>query len=106
MAQEKFKFKSTETQHNLRLWLKPRTDLERDFESYGRIKDIWVAQNPPGFGFIIFDDVRDAVREMDGKSLCGSKIHVELAGGPWRCECVSYVLYINRGCILDIPSFR
>ena len=66
-----------------------RTDLERDFDSFGRIKDIWVARNPPGFGFIIFDDARDAedaVREMDGKRLCGSKVRVEFARGPSRGE--------------------
>ena len=30
MAQEKFKFKSTETHHNLRLWLKPDSILHHD----------------------------------------------------------------------------
>ncbi|XP_065678460.1 serine/arginine-rich splicing factor 7-like [Hydra vulgaris] len=59
-----------------------RTELEREFECIGRLRDVWVARNPPGFGFIIFEDPRDAedaVREMDGKKICGSRIRVELA---------------------------
>ena len=62
-----------------------RSELEREFEYFGRMKDVWVARNPPGFGFIIFDDARDAedaVRDMDGKRICGSRIRVEFAHGP------------------------
>ena len=67
-----------------------RGELEKEFEYFGRLKDVWVARNPPGFGFIIFDDSRDAedaVKEMDGKRVCGSKIRVEFARGPTRGEC-------------------
>ena len=62
-----------------------RTELEREFEHIGRMRDIWVARNPPGFGFIIFEDPRDAddaVRDMDGKRVCGTKVRVEKARGP------------------------
>lgn len=62
-----------------------RNELEKEFESFGRLRDVWVARNPPGFGFIIFEDARDAedaVREMDGKRVCGSRIRVEFARGP------------------------
>merc|ERR1712226_585194 len=64
-----------------------RTELEREFEYFGRLKDVWVARNPPGFGFIVFDDARDAedaVKEMDGKRVCGTRIRVEYACGPTR----------------------
>merc|ERR1712226_696036 len=64
-----------------------RTELEREFEYFGRLKDVWVARNPPGFGFIVFDDARDAedaVKEMDGKRVCGTRIRVEYARGPTR----------------------
>ena len=46
-----------------------RYDLEREFERYGHLREAWVARKPPGFGFIEFEDPRDAndaVREMDG----------------------------------------
>ena len=64
-----------------------RSELEREFEYFGSLRDVWVARNPPGFGFIVFDDGRDAedaVREMDGKRVCGTRIRVEFARGPTR----------------------
>ena len=64
-----------------------RTELEREFEYFGRLRDVWVARNPPGFGFIVFEDARDAddaVKEMDGKRVCGTRIRVEYARGPTR----------------------
>ena len=64
-----------------------RTELEREFEYFGRLRDVWVARNPPGFGFIVFEDARDAedaVKDMDGKRVCGTRIRVEFARGPSR----------------------
>jgi len=61
-----------------------RTELEREFEYFGTLRDVWVARNPPGFGFIVYEDGRDAedaVREMDGKRVCGTRIRVEFAKG-------------------------
>lgn len=61
-----------------------RTELEREFEYFGSLRDVWVARNPPGFGFIVYEDARDAedaVREMDGKRVCGTRIRVEFAKG-------------------------
>ena len=37
-----------------------RSELEREFEYFGPLRDAWVARNPPGFGFIVFEDARDA----------------------------------------------
>ena len=62
-----------------------RRELEREFEYFGPLRDVWVARNPPGFGFIIFEDTRDAedaVREMDGRRVCGVKVRCEFARGP------------------------
>ena len=61
-----------------------RTELEAEFEKFGSLRDVWVARNPPGFGFILFDDSRDAgdaLKEMDGRRVCGSRIRVEYARG-------------------------
>ena len=62
-----------------------RYELERNFEKFGRLRDVWVARNPPGFGFIMFDDrddAKDAVYDMDGARIDGVRIRVEFARGP------------------------
>ena len=38
----------------------PAHDLRRAFDRYGKIIDIWVAQKPPGFAFVDFDNDQDA----------------------------------------------
>ena len=46
-----------------------RDDLEDVFNRFGYLRSVWVARNPPGFAFVVFDDPRDAkdaVRELDG----------------------------------------
>ena len=66
-------------------------EIEEKFEKFGRLKDVWIARNPPGFAFLVYEDSRDAddaVREMDGAQCCGNRIRVEHAraraprGGP------------------------
>ncbi|KYO33117.1 serine/arginine-rich splicing factor 3 [Alligator mississippiensis] len=50
-----------------------KTELERAFGYYGPLRSVWVARNPPGFAFVEFEDPRDAadaVRELDGRTLC------------------------------------
>uniref|UniRef100_A0A8C6PQQ1 Serine/arginine-rich splicing factor 3 n=1 Tax=Nothobranchius furzeri TaxID=105023 RepID=A0A8C6PQQ1_NOTFU len=64
-----------------------KTELERAFGYYGPLRSVWVARNPPGFAFVEFEDPRDAsdaVRELDGRSLCGSRVRVELSTGEKR----------------------
>ena len=56
--------------------------IEQEFSKFGLIKDVWIARNPPGFAFVVYNDARDAeeaVRVMDNKRLCGAKIKVELS---------------------------
>mmetsp|Transcript_22360 Transcript_22360/g.35017 ORF Transcript_22360/g.35017 Transcript_22360/m.35017 type:complete len:85 (+) Transcript_22360:50-304(+) len=36
-------------------------DLRDFFRDYGQLNDAWVARKPPGFGFVWFEDERDAV---------------------------------------------
>ncbi|KAI7757602.1 hypothetical protein M8C21_016493, partial [Ambrosia artemisiifolia] len=46
-------------------------DIEDEFRTFGVIKSVWVARRPPGYGFVDFDDKRDAldaIRELDGKN--------------------------------------
>ncbi|XP_043824187.1 serine/arginine-rich splicing factor 7-like [Dromiciops gliroides] len=62
-------------------------ELERAFSYYGPLRTVWIARNPPGFAFVEFDDPRDAedaVRGLDGKVICGSRVRVELSTGMPR----------------------
>ncbi|CAB1353734.1 unnamed protein product [Coregonus sp. 'balchen'] len=64
-----------------------KTELERSFGYYGPLRSVWVARNPPGFAFVEFEDPRDAtdaVRELDGRTLSGSRVRVELSNGEKR----------------------
>lgn len=64
-----------------------KTELERSFGYYGPLRSVWVARNPPGFAFVEFEDPRDAtdaVRELDGRTMCGSRVRVELSTGEKR----------------------
>ncbi|KYO18396.1 serine/arginine-rich splicing factor 7 [Alligator mississippiensis] len=59
-------------------------ELERAFSYYGPLRTVWIARNPPGFAFVEFEDPRDAedaVRGLDGKVICGSRVRVELSTG-------------------------
>ncbi|XP_051529337.1 serine/arginine-rich splicing factor 7-like [Myxocyprinus asiaticus] len=62
-------------------------ELERAFGYYGPLRTVWIARNPPGFAFVEFEDPRDAedaVRGIDGKMICGSRVRVELSTGMPR----------------------
>ncbi|XP_075893549.1 serine/arginine-rich splicing factor 3a [Nelusetta ayraudi] len=64
-----------------------KNELERTFGYYGPLRSVWVARNPPGFAFVEFEDSRDAsdaVRELDGRNLCGMRVRVELSNGEKR----------------------
>lgn len=44
-------------------------EIETAFGAFGRVVNVWVARNPPGFAFVAFEDPRDAedaVRCLDG----------------------------------------
>ncbi|EPQ02454.1 Serine/arginine-rich splicing factor 3 [Myotis brandtii] len=64
-----------------------KTELKQAFGYYGSLRSVWVARNPPGFAFVEFEDHRDAadaVRELDGRTLCGYRVRVELSNGEKR----------------------
>jgi len=57
-------------------------ELEREFKSFGPITDVWVARNPPGFAFLVFkypEDAERAVRDLNGRMVCGRRVRVEHA---------------------------
>ncbi len=58
-----------------------RSELEEIFSRYGKIKNVFVARNPPGFAFIEFDNERnaeEAARALDGSTMCGSRVTVSI----------------------------
>lgn len=61
-----------------------KQELEDAFSHYGPLKNVWVARNPPGFAFVEFEDARDAedaVKALDGRTVCGRRARVELSNG-------------------------
>ncbi|KAG4076188.1 hypothetical protein HA402_014737 [Bradysia odoriphaga] len=61
-----------------------KNDLEDSFSYYGPLRNVWIARNPPGFAFVEFEDARDAedaVRGLDGRTICGRRARVELSNG-------------------------
>ena len=62
-------------------------EIEEVFNKYGKLKNVWVARNPPGFAFVEFEDERDAedsVRALDGTRICGVRASVEMSSGRSR----------------------
>ncbi|EEB13469.1 transformer-2 sex-determining protein, putative [Pediculus humanus corporis] len=61
-----------------------KQELEDAFGYYGPLRNVWVARNPPGFAFVEFEDPRDAddaVRGLDGRTVCGRRVRVEPSNG-------------------------
>ena len=65
--------------------------MEDSFRKFGMVRSVWIARKPPGFGFVEFDDPRDAddaCKELDGKEMDqeritdpGNRIRVQLSNG-------------------------
>ncbi len=61
-----------------------KRDIEDFFRGAGTLTEVWVARQPPGFGFAIFEDPRDAedaVRDLNGRDLRGKPVRVEVSHG-------------------------
>mmetsp|Transcript_6110 Transcript_6110/g.9487 ORF Transcript_6110/g.9487 Transcript_6110/m.9487 type:complete len:192 (+) Transcript_6110:25-600(+) len=61
-----------------------KEELERFFGKHGPLEAVWIARNPPGFGFVTFRDPRDAqdaCDDLDGRELVGRYVKVEMANG-------------------------
>lgn len=58
-------------------------ELEQAFAKYGAISDVWISRDRPGFGFVTFespDCADEAVRNLNGTTVAGCQIRVEVAG--------------------------
>ncbi|XP_071445196.1 RNA-binding protein Rsf1-like [Hetaerina americana] len=57
------------------------------FKNFGKLNNVWVAFNPPGFAFIEFeneDEAEVAVDNLNGAEVLGAKIRVEISRGRGR----------------------
>lgn len=56
-----------------------RSDIQRLFEEFGSLKEVWMANSPPCFGFAVFkhkSNAMAALKGTDGMMLCGTRIRV------------------------------
>jgi len=59
-----------------------RKEVEKLFSKFGPINEVWVATNPPCFAFVNFkhrSDAEQAIRELDGKVIAGSRVGMSFA---------------------------
>ncbi|CAF0728251.1 unnamed protein product [Brachionus calyciflorus] len=64
-----------------------KDEIERIFSDFGKLTNVFVARNPHGFAFIEYEDRRDAedaVKALDGRMVCGTRVRVELSHGKSR----------------------
>lgn len=66
-----------------------KDEVEEAFKTFGKIVNIWIAKQPPGFGFVTFwneADAREAAKQMNGEKTSfsadnGSGLRVEQSTG-------------------------
>jgi len=59
-----------------------RSDLEKVFAPFGEIKEVWMTNSRPCFGFAVYKDKKDAataLKACDGVEICGCRIRVTFA---------------------------
>lgn len=57
-------------------------ELKKFFEKFGPLLEVWFARRPPCYAFVVFknkEDAEEAVRECDGKHVCGVRARVSHA---------------------------
>merc|ERR1712235_127004 len=63
------------------------TEVEKEFSYYGKLQSVWIARRPPGFAYVEFEDgrdARDARKDLDGRTVFGRRIKVEISHGRKR----------------------
>ncbi|XP_049825361.1 serine/arginine-rich splicing factor 7 isoform X2 [Aethina tumida] len=90
-----------------------RSDLEKVFAPYGELKEIWMTNSAPCFGFAVFKDKKcasAALKATDGMEVAGSRITVTYArprtrgsgrrfcNSNMRCYQCGYTGHFYRDC--------
>lgn len=79
-----------------------KRDLERVFEKYGRLLEIWMARNPPCFAFVVYAHQRDAdraIKETDGMWVA---VFIQFLSYISCCMTVS-VIIMHLYCLCTFP---
>merc|ERR1712106_402736 len=71
-----------------------RSDCDKDeikeaFSEFGRVLKVWIAQRPPGFGFVLMSsggEAGDAVRGLHGTKMWGRRVAVEMAHSKYSLK--------------------
>ena len=56
-----------------------RREIERTFEKFGPLFEVWLARSPPCFAFVVYrhkEDAEDAVREMNGRFVSWNQVRL------------------------------
>ncbi|VEN50479.1 unnamed protein product [Callosobruchus maculatus] len=59
-----------------------KSDLEKVFSQYGPLKEVWMTNSSPFFGFAVYKEKKAAaaaLKEIDGMEVAGSRLHVTYA---------------------------
>ena len=60
-------------------------EIEDIFKKYGKLKNVWVAKNPPGFAFLEYENPKDA--EEAFKMVYGVRLWEKpCTNQPWQCH--------------------
>ena len=52
-------------------------ELEKAFDKFGDLKEVWLARNPPCFAFVVYkhkNDAEDSIKEMNGRYIKNFKL--------------------------------
>ena len=77
-----------------------KREIEKHFEVYGPLIEVWVAKNPPCFAFVVYkykDDADMAIREMDGKY--GNFLDTSFRSKCFPLRVDSFIVYAIIYCI-------
>lgn len=90
-----------------------KSDLEKVFAPYGEIKEVWLTNSRPCFGFAVYKYKKDAavaLKACDGVEVCGCRIRVTYArprtrgqgrryySNNMRCYQCGYTGHFYRDC--------
>ena len=66
------------------IFLCDEADLNDFFSQWGNVNHVWVAKQPPGFGYVTFqkeEDAERALREGQGQYIRDEALTIEVARG-------------------------
>ncbi|CAH1098669.1 unnamed protein product [Psylliodes chrysocephalus] len=90
-----------------------RSDLEKVFSPYGQLKEVWMTNSTPCFGFAVFKEKKSAaaaLKSVDGAEVAGCRIRVTYArprtrgsgrrfyNSNMRCYQCGYTGHFYRDC--------